>query len=365
MPSPRLIFDSHLDLSWNALSFNRDLTQSVEELRRREQGMNDHPARARCTTSLPELRKAGVAVSVATLLARSGPEYKQKPRELRTDLDFSDQSIAYAMAHGQLSYYRLLAHQGHVRMINTASQLNEHWERWQAEDTSGEPLGFILSMEGGDPIVEPEQLEEWWNYGLRALGPSHYGKSHYSVGTGDSGPFSERGLRLLAEMDRLGMILDTTHLSDPSFFQALDHFSGNVLASHQNSRALVPSDRQMSDEQFKLLIERDAVIGVAFDAWMMMPGWQIGKTSPEVLSITAAADQIDHVCQLAGNTRHSAIGTDLDGGFGTEQCPGDLDTINDLHKLEEILAGRGYSAADIDGIFHGNWLRFFRRALPA
>jgi membrane dipeptidase len=161
------------------------------------------------------------------------------------------------------------------------------------------------------------------------------------------------------------MILDATHLSDPSFFEALELFDGPVLASHQNARALVPGDRQFSDEQLKLLIARDAVIGAAFDAWMLYPGWERGKTSPEVVSLEAVADHIAHVCDLAGNARHAAIGTDLDGGFGTEQTARDLDTIADVHKLAGILAGRGYSDEDLDLIFHGNWLRFFRRALPA
>jgi membrane dipeptidase len=140
---------------------------------------------------------------------------------------------------------------------------------------------------------------------------------------------------------------------------------GPVWASHHNCRALVPGDRQLSDEQIKLLVERDGVIGAALDAWMLYPGWKRGQTSPSVVSLQAVADHIDHVCQIAGNARHAAIGSDLDGGFGTEQTPHDLDTITDLHKLEDILATRGYPAQDIDGIFHGNWLRLFRQSLPA
>jgi len=219
-------------------------------------------------------------------------------------------------------------------------------------------------MEGADPIVSPRHAESWWNEGLRALGLSHYGKGQYSVGTGDEGPLTAAGFELLREMERLGMILDATHLSDPSFFEALEAFRGPVLASHNNCRALVPGDRQFSDEQLKLLIERDAVIGAVLDAWMLYPGWVRGKTRPEVLTLEAVADQIDHVCQLAGSSRHSAIGSDLDGGFGIEQTPGDLDTIADLQKLAAILERRGYSGADRDLIFHGNWLRFFLRALP-
>ena len=79
----------------------------------------------------------------------------------------------------------------------------------------------------------------------------------------------------------------------------------------------------------------------------------------------AVADHIDYVCQLAGNSQHAAIGSDLDGGFGTEQCPTGMDRISDLQKLDGFLASRGYSSEDIDAIFHGNWIRILRQALPA
>jgi membrane dipeptidase len=199
---------------------------------------------------------------------------------------------------------------------------------------------------------------------LRTVGLAHYGKSHYAVGTGDNGPLTQKGTELLKEFDRLGMILDATHSSDSSFFQAMDSFSGPVMASHNNCRALVPGDRQFSDEQIKLLIQRKAVIGVAFDAWMLQPNFVIGKTPGASVSLSSVADNIDHICQLAGNADHVAFGTDLDGGFGTEQSPGGLDTIADLQKFNEILSQRGYASADVDRIFHGNWLQFFMRSLP-
>ena len=136
-----------------------------------------------------------------------------------------------------------------------------------------------------------------------------------------------------------------------------------MLASHNNCRALVPNQRQFTDEQITALIERDGIVGAALDAWMLYPGWVRGETSPQVLSLAAVADHIDHVCQLAGNSSHAAIGSDLDGGYGTEQTPHDLNTIADLQKLSELLANRGYSEADIAAIFHGNWLRFFTNLL--
>jgi membrane dipeptidase len=313
--------------------------------------------------TFPELRRAGVAVCVATLLARGGPEQKRQAGYKRTDLDYVNQDVAHCAAQAQLAYYRLMESQGHVRMLRTARDLETHWQAWHGAPGTT-PLGFVLSMEGADPVVTPDQLGQWWASGLRAIGPAHYGRGHYAYGTATDGPLGERGRELLRWMQRLGFILDATHLSDRSMAEALDAFGGHVLASHHNCRALVPGDRQLADDQIKRLVQRDAVIGVAFDAWMMYPGWERGKTQPAVVGIDAAADHIDHVCQLAGNTRHSAIGSDLDGGYGTEQTPRDLDTIADLQKLAGILEARGYTRGDVEGILHGNWLRFFAKALP-
>jgi len=360
----RLLIDGHLDLSWNALSWGRDITLDLDRLNRGELGMTDHPARGRATITLPEMRCGGIAVCQATLLCRAKPEVRRPEGHSRLSLDYSSQEIASAMARGQLAYYDLLERRGLLRMIRTSSDLEKHWERWQANDLN-EPIGYILAMEGADPIVEPSQAVEWWNLGLRSVNLAHYGRSHYAVGTGDDGPLTREGVQLLKEFEQLGMILDATHLSDTSFFQALDIFDGPVLASHNNCRALVPDGRQFSDEQIKLLIARDAVVGAALDAWMLAPGWIRGQTQREVVRLEAVADHIDHVCQLAGNTRHAAIGSDLDGGFGTEQTPVGMERISDLQNLDEILTRRGYPAQAVDDIFHGNWMRFFRRHLPA
>lgn len=359
----RPMIDAHLDLALNALNYNRDLFLPVPELRAVEAGFTDIKGRGRNTVTFPELKRCRVGVCVATLLARSGPDAAQRWGFQRGDIDYATQQIAYAHAFGSLGYYRLLEAQGHLRFITTRGELESHWQKWLADPR--EPLGVILSMEGADPIVTPEQVEHWFALGLRAVGPAHYGRGQYAYGTAVDGPLSAGGVELLKEFMRTGMILDVTHLSDRSFWQAMDVYDGPMLASHHNLRALVPGDRQLTDEQVRALIERGAVIGSAFDAWMMYPGWVRGKTQPDVVGLEAIVDHMDRVCQLAGNARHVALGTDLDGGFGTEQTPRDLDTITDVHKLEDVLARRGYSAADIDGIFYGNWLRFFGGALPA
>jgi len=359
MTTNRRIFDAHIDLGWSAVAFNRDLTLEVEEIRKREEGMTDEPSRGRNTLSFPELRHARVDVCVATLLARAGPVQQKKSAHKRTDADSAVPAIAYAQAHAQLAYYRVMEQQGVMRQIRTVRDLDASWE----ENGKG-ALGYILSMEGADPVLAPSQIGAWWDLGLRAIGPAHYGRGQYAYGTHVEGPLSPAGPDLLREMQRAGMILDVTHLCDTCFFQALEIFSGPVLASHHNCRALVPNDRQISDEQIKLLIQRGAVIGTALDAWMLYTNWIRGETKPEVLPLSSVADHIDRVCQIAGSARHSAIGSDLDGGFGNEQTPRELKTITDLQKLNEILLSRGYIDADIDGIFHGNWLRFFRQALP-
>ena len=360
----RLIIDAHLDLAWNAVSYNRDLTLAVEAIRRREQGMTDEPGRGKATISLMELRRASIRMCVGTLLARSSPERKPQPPVIkRTDLDYASPSIAYAAAHAQLAYYKALEKEGHVRIIRTLADFDNQWVLVQ-RDPETAPLGVVLSMEGCDPITTPAEAQEWWDLGLRAAGLAHYGRSHYAYGTGVDGPLEEAGVALLKEFDRLGMILDVTHLSDQSMAQALDLYKGRVWASHHNCRALVPGDRQLTDEQIKRLVGRGAIIGAALDAWMLYPNWERGKTEPKVVGIEAVADHIDHVCQLAGNANHSAIGSDLDGGYGTEQTPRDVSTIADLQKLGNILIKRKYKPADVDAIFYRNALGFLREALP-
>jgi membrane dipeptidase len=360
----RLIIDTHLDLAWNAVNWGRDLTRSLDEINAREQGMTDDDARGRATTSLSEMRRGGVAVCLATVMARVKPEVHPPEGHNRASLDYAVPAMAYAAGQGQLAYYRLLERQGHLRILHSAGDLDRHWMEWQNGHAADLPIGIIVAMEGADPIVSPQQAAEWFDDGLRCVSLAHYGQSGYAMGTGETGPLTPAGIELLAEFERLGMILDVTHLAEPGFSEALDRFGGAVLASHNNCRALVPGDRQFSDEQIRRLVDRGAVIGVAMDAWMLYPGWQTGRTARDAVGLEAVARQVDHVCQIAGDARHAGIGSDLDGGFGTEQAPWDLQSIADLQKLGGMLATRGYPDADIEGFFHGNWLRFLRRHLP-
>jgi membrane dipeptidase len=121
-------------------------------------------------------------------------------------------------------------------------------------------------MEGADPILEPQQLEQWFKQGLRLLGPTHYGPGRYAGGTATELGLTDLGKPLLMEMQRLGILLDMTHLSDQSFWEALEHYDGHVLTSHNNARALVTHQRQFSDDQLNAIFEHDGVVGVALDS---------------------------------------------------------------------------------------------------
>lgn len=249
--------------------------------------------------------------------------------------------------------------------INNLSSLQQHLDVWtNANARPKKAVGYILSLEGADSLVTLQHVERAYRYGLRAIGPAHYGRGRYAQGTDASGSMGTAGRALLKEMERLNIILDATHLCDESFWEALENFGGHVWASHQNCRALVDHNRQFSDEQLKALINRGAVIGAPLDAWMMVPGWVRGKSTPESMNcyLEVMVDHLDHICQLAGNALHIGLGTDLDGAFGKEQCPVDIDTIADLQKIPSLLAKRGYAIHDIEHIMHGNWIRFLKNA---
>jgi membrane dipeptidase len=349
-----VIFDAHLDLAWNALGWNRDLDRTVAEIRLSEAGMTGK-ARGANTVAFPDMRRGKVGIALATILVRCNPKGPQ------SSLDFRTQEIASAVGQGQVAYYRLLEQRGLCKIIRDWPSLHQTFSEWQ-EGREDAPFGFILSMEGADPIVSPDHAQDWYDAGLRVVGLAHYGPSAYAHGTGCQGGLTARGHDLLRIMEELNLILDLTHLADESFWEAIELFSGPMLASHNACRAITPGDRQFDDRQIQAIIERDGVIGSPFDAWMLVPGWKADRTPGPQVRMEAAIAHIDRICQLAGNARHVAIGSDLDGGFGKEQGPEDLDTIGDLQRLAPQLRQRGYSSADVEGIFHGNWLRFFRNS---
>jgi membrane dipeptidase len=342
-------------MPWNGTGTLQNLYQRSI---RREQGLTDKPDRGNALVSLPELRKGNIGLVVATQIAR----YVAKDNPLP---GWHSPEQAWAQTQGQLAWYKAMEEAGEMIQITDLEGLERHLQLWLHElPWTTKPIGYILSLEGADSIVKVSYLEKAYASGLRALGPAHYGPGRYANGTDATGGLEKNGRELLKEMERLNIILDATHLCDESFWEALDHFNGHVWASHNNCRALVNHNRQFSDDQIKALIERGAVIGGALDAWMMVPNWVRGKSNPKDMgcNLEKMIDHMDHICQLAGNANHIGIGSDLDGAFGKEQCPYDLETIADLQTLPSLLSKRGYSALDIEKVMSGNWLRFLKNA---
>lgn len=352
-----LIVDGHLDLALNAIQNGRDLLLDAYTTRALEADKSG-PDRAKGTVALPEMRRGRVALCFTTICARC---------------KVWSPTQAYGVARGQLGYYRGLEQEGHVRVITDRESLDAHvseWKQWDEKPKesplSTPPIGLVVSMESADPVLRPEQLEEWWLSGLRLVGPAHFGQGRFAGGTGCDAGLTEEGPALLKEMERLAIPLDLTHCSDASFWEALDHFGGRVLASHTNSRKLVPHQRGFDDDQMRAVLERGGVIGVTLGNWQLQFGWTVFADNKNLtVTLDRAIDHIDHVCQLAGDTKHVAIGSDLDGGAGTDEFPDDLDTIADLPRLEHLLADRGYSTEQIGDILHDNWIEFLRTSWSA
>jgi membrane dipeptidase len=353
------IFDCHLDLAMNAIEWNRDLKKTVYQIRSREEGMTDKLDRAKGVVALPELRKGNIGLVVATQIARYVEPGSALP-------GWNSPEIAWGISQAQLAWYRSMEDQGEMVQITNLEQMEKHLALWfdKSLPDHTKPVGYILSLEGADSFVNISYLEKAYSYGLRACGPAHYGPGRYAAGTGMTDGLTAQGKELVKEMDNLNMILDVTHLTDKGFEEALSIFKGPLWASHHNCRALVNHQRQLTDDQIKVLIERDAVIGGVFDTWMLTDNWVRGVDDPKErgINLEKVVDHYDHICQIAGNINHIAIGSDLDGAYGKEQSPYDLEDIADLQNLKGILSRRGYSSADIEHIFYKNWLSFLRKA---
>lgn len=359
MKNNKLIFDAHLDLAMNALEWNRDLRQPLNSIRQREMNMKDKPDRGRGTVCFPELRKGKVGLIVATQLSRCASEGSPFS-------GWNSPHQAWAMTQAQIAWYREMEAIGEMVQITNAQQLEKHQILWKDESIPDmdKPIGYILSLEGADSLVDISYLHRAYAYGLRAIGLSHFGPGRYAWGTMTDGGITDLGRELLKEMETLNMILDVTHLTDRGFEEVIDQYKGPVWASHHNVRKLVPNQRQLTDDQIKKIIARGGVIGAMFDCWALDIRFIDKISDPWQLDIKLErlVDHWDHICQIAGDSHHVAIGSDLDGIFGTEQSPWDLNSIADLQKFQEILLRRGYNDDDIEHLFNKNWLNFLFNA---
>ena len=358
MPSPYLIVDGHLDLAFSALQVNRDLTQPAATVRTHdpEPVMRSFGS---CTVTFPELREGRVGIVLGTVMSRLDPNDQWTRTGMYT------QSQCYGVGRGHYAYYEAMEWEGVIRLIHDVEDLDEVLADWE-EPEPDTPIGLVLAMESADPILGPDQVPEWYDLGLRMVSISHYGTSSYSHGTGTEGGLLPTAKPLLDALGKVGIIVDLTHTTDVSFWEILDLYDGPVCASHHNCRALTPGQRQLTDDMIKAIAERGGVIGASCDAWMLDPTWK--REVPCYEQTTSAtlktvADHADHIVQLLGNAQHAGIGSDLDGGFGTEQGPRDLNTIADLQKLAGIFESRGYPEDDIRSIMSGNWIRLLREIM--
>lgn len=370
---PILIVDGHLDMAFNALFHRRDLTQPVQVLREREdwlsKRLSQHPdslerkqgppalGRGTVTVSLPEMRKGHVGIMVATIMARVQMPWLMMNDGMRT------QAAAHAIGQSHLAYYQQLERQGELFWIRDEKDLDTCVALW-ANPKNDTPIGIILGMESADPILGPDNVEDWWNAGLRSVSLTHHGANTYGHGTGTEGGLYPPAYPLMDALSAAGVALDVTHASEIAFWQILDYWNGPLHASHCNCRALVPGKRHLTDEMIKAIVERDGVIGMVFAELMLNPHWNWDDTNTyqntAVRTMSAVIEHIDHICQLVGDSDHVALGTDLDGGFGRELAPTDYDTIADLQKFLCIMEQYGYKEEDVKKIAHENLIRFFK-----
>lgn len=367
-----LIIDGAFPMASSAILQDRDLTLALNEVRsapKTVRTIEEGPPDSDTLATLPEMRRGNVAVSVAKLVQRRyWPGY--------SSYGYRSDEIVYAMLQAQLAFYRILEAKGEARILRSREDFRTHMEIHSTNNNARDlPVGLVLAMEGADGILWPEQVHEWWSDGVRVVALVHTGRTHYAHGyahahgDGSSGGLFPPGKELLREMESLGMILDVTHSSEDSIWEALDIFSGPVLASHQNCRALVPHPRQFSDEQLTAVIERGGVIGVMMavnalyreDRQALMDR----QSKRAAVSLDDFVDHIDHICQLSGNSLNAAIGADTDGQGGRAGAPREIDTIADYQKLTVFLSKRGYNESDVKNIMYRNWQRLFEKYLPS
>lgn len=362
-----LIIDSHEDLSWNIINLGRDYTHSAFDIRKSETHTPKPAFNGNTLLGWTEYQAGHVAIVFSTLFC--GPRRLEKsayPVEA-----YSTPEEAHQCYRRNLDAYLKLTdeHPDKFRLILSAAGLNRHWQQWEEYLSTptevAPPVGLVILMEGAEGVREPAEVERWAEWGVRLVGPAWAG-NQYVGGTREPGPLTKAGYALLERMAECGLILDISHMDHQSARQALDYYPGQVIASHSNAEALirdVNTNRHLKDETIQQLIERDGVMGIIPYNPFLDAGWK-EHGGRDAIGLEMVAAQIDHVCQLAGNTRHVALGTDFDGGFGVESVPHEIETIADLTKIAPQLIKKGYNQEDVAQILSGNWFRILQENLP-
>lgn len=360
----RIVVDAHEDIAWNMLNFDRDYTRPVAETRRLEAGGMVPRRNGNALLGWDAWQRGRVAVVFATIHAAP---YRKRAGDWDTQI-YKDIEQAHQVYAAELdAYCRLLeAHPDQFRLIHEQGGLTQVLEAWQGGHGSEAPIGLVILMEGADGLRSPEELVEWYERGVRIVGPAWAG-TRYAGGTSEPGPLTDLGMALLEVMADLGVVLDLSHLAEEAARQALERFPGTLIASHSNARSLIRGsenpDRHLGDVTIRALAERGGVIGVVPYNRFLKGGWKPSDGRGRVSRLDLIA-HIDHICQLTGSADHVGIGSDFDGGFGLEKLPSGFDSVADLITLEQELGEYGYSADQVNQILAGNWVRILRRALP-
>ena len=365
MPLP-LIVDAHEDLAYNMLNFGRDYTRSAAETRLLElENRSQAPAHAgESLLGWPDYVRGRVAVVFGTLYATP-----MRRREGEWDkIAYTDFNRAHQLYWSELdAYHRLTGEQpGKFRLVGTVPVLESILAQWSgAEGSQDKAIGIVPLMEGVEGIRHPAELEEWWEAGLRTIGLAWAG-TRYCGGTGDPGPLTAEGRELLEAMAEVGFTLDISHMDPLSARQAIDMYPGAIIASHANAASLLPGydgNRLLPDDVIRKLIERGGIIGVVPYCKFLDAYWKEGDRRDKITLETLAA-HIDHICQMAGDSSHAALGTDFDGGFGAASVPLGIDTIADMQKLAPVLKMKGYNDEDASAVLGENWLWHLKTTLP-
>jgi membrane dipeptidase len=357
-----IVLDAHQDIAYNALTYNRDYRRAVKETRAAEKDPALLARRGTATLGLPDALRGRVGLAFATLFV--APD-DGDPTSPWAKFSYRTPKQAHKLALDQWDYYQRLADSTEqVQMVRTTADLDRVLATWaNGKMQADHRQGLVLLMENADPIIEPKQFAEWYERGVRIVGPA-WQASRYCGGTGQPGPLTKLGYELLRVMADHKAILDVSHMAEEACLQALDAYEGVIIASHSNPRKFRNSDRHLTDETIRKLAERDGVMGIVLFNAFLMDDYKKGDPKSKV-PLSIALDAIDMVCQLTGSSAHVGIGSDLDGGFGMEHIPDGLDSVADLVKIGDGLKARGYSPADIEAILSGNMLRKLRQALPA
>ena len=362
-----IIIDAHEDIAWNVLCFGRNYLTSAQRIRRSETNSPVEAINGVAMLGLKDWLKGGIAVIGATLFT---PPERMRTSQLESY--YSDEDEAHALAERQAAIYERMAQDcDQIKLIHTRADLEAVLLTWEDFDPTLEvdprkderQIGLVYLIEGGDSIREPAEVEWWYERGVRLIGPA-WVSTRYCGGTGEPGPLTAEGIDLLQHMRPFNLVLDLSHMDDLSFFQALDRYDGPIIASHANPRRLTNNtNRHLSDEQIRALVQHDGVIGTLIFNKFLLRNWDHDQPK-DAATVETVVRAIDTVCQLAGDARHAAIGTDFDGGFGMHSTPAGFDTVSDLQIIGPALKQHGYSQSDIDLILHGNWLRVLQESLP-